>query len=280
LTKKPNPYVGEILDAAFSNAGAVVVVLSGDDEARVREAFATSDDDSAERVLQPQARPNVIFECGTAMGRHPNRTVVVQIGAVRSFTDLDGVHILRLVDDAASRKEFASRLETAGCPVDTSGSDFLTAGDIRGALDLADRRSLMPPDTAPAAPPWLAVVAEVGAASAFWHLGKQGDQPAMQFVANFWVTNLTDQPVRIVRARVDNMKRERLAEAPLLVKDPSNTHGEYSRCELPANCSVEATFCAFADTVHATIGQDFGASVVFVDARERTHQVHVVFKNM
>jgi hypothetical protein len=37
MTGKGSPYIGEVLDAAFSNAQAVVVVLTGDDFARLRD---------------------------------------------------------------------------------------------------------------------------------------------------------------------------------------------------------------------------------------------------
>jgi predicted nucleotide-binding protein len=149
LTRKPNPYVGEILDAAFGHAEVVVVVLTGDDQARVREAFIDAQDESSESQWQYQPRPNVIFECGIALGRDARRTVVVQIGPAKRFTDLDGVHILRLADTSESRKEFAERLVTAGAPADTSGTDFLSAGNLKGALDLASQAISAPTTSSP-----------------------------------------------------------------------------------------------------------------------------------
>ena len=38
-TGKASPYIGEILDAAFSRAHAIVVLFTPDDEARLREPF-------------------------------------------------------------------------------------------------------------------------------------------------------------------------------------------------------------------------------------------------
>ncbi len=53
LTKKANPFIGEILDAAFSNAQAVLVLLTPDDEARLRQDFHGSNDPIYEREFTP-----------------------------------------------------------------------------------------------------------------------------------------------------------------------------------------------------------------------------------
>src|SRR5439155_26158937 len=72
LAGKPSPYVGEILDAAFREAVAVVVLLSPDDEAKLKGQFLKSNDPGHEKRLTGQARANVLFEAGMAMGRNPN----------------------------------------------------------------------------------------------------------------------------------------------------------------------------------------------------------------
>ena len=131
LTKKGSPYVGEILDAAFREAAAVVVLLTPDDEARLKPAFVSSKDTSHERRLTGQARPNVLFEAGMAFGKDSNSTVLVQLGDTRPFSDVGGRHVLHLSNNAASRQEFVTKLANAGCNVDTTGTDWLSAGDFR-----------------------------------------------------------------------------------------------------------------------------------------------------
>lgn len=131
LTRKGSPYVGEVLDAAFREAAAIVVLLTPDDDARLRESFITARDPRYERELTGQARPNVLFEAGMAFGRNPNSTVLVQLGETRPFSDVAGRHVLYLSNDLTSRLEFATKLANAGCNVDTSGSDWLVAGDFR-----------------------------------------------------------------------------------------------------------------------------------------------------
>jgi predicted nucleotide-binding protein len=131
LTKKGSPYVGEVLDAAFREAAAIIVLLTPDDDARLRAAFLTTRDSKHERELTGQARANVLFEAGMAFGRNPNSTVLVQLGDIRPFSDVGGRHVLYLSDSPTSRQEFVTKLANAGCNVDTSGTDWLSAGDFQ-----------------------------------------------------------------------------------------------------------------------------------------------------
>jgi predicted nucleotide-binding protein len=130
LTRKPNPYVGEILDAAFRGAAAVIVLLSPDDEAKLKDKFLKNNDAAYEKKLTGQARPNVLFEAGMAMGRNPDSTVLVQVGDIRPFSDIGGRHVVHLSNSAATRSEFATKLANAGCNVDTLGTDWLSEGDF------------------------------------------------------------------------------------------------------------------------------------------------------
>jgi predicted nucleotide-binding protein len=120
-----SPDIGTILERAFTDAVAVVVLLTPDDEARLRQEHVKSNDPSYEKNLTGQARPNVLFEAGMAFGRNPNSTVLVQLGDLRPFSDVAGKHISRLGNDAKSRTEVANKLANAGCNVNTSGSDWL-----------------------------------------------------------------------------------------------------------------------------------------------------------
>ena len=130
LTRKPNPYVGEILDAAFREAAAVVVLLSPDDEAKLKAEFVKQNDASYEKQLTGQARANVLFEAGMAMGRNPDSTVLVQVGDIRPFSDIGGRHVVHLSNSAETRSEFATKLANAGCNVNISGTDWLSEGDF------------------------------------------------------------------------------------------------------------------------------------------------------
>ena len=130
LAKKGSPYVGEVLTAAFERAAAVVVALTPDDEGRLKRKYWKADDPAYERALSGQARQNVIFEAGRAFGSHPKETIIVELGKTRPFTDTGGIHAIRLSNAAEARRDLAQRLETAGCEVDTTGTDWFTAGDF------------------------------------------------------------------------------------------------------------------------------------------------------
>ena len=133
-TGKASPYIGEILDAAFSRAHAVIVLFTPDDEARLREPFRAENDPPHETQLTGQARPNVLFEAGMAMARDQDRTVLVELGNLRPFSDVAGRHAIRLDNTSQRRQDLAQRLRAAGCPVSLQGTDWHTAGDFEAAL--------------------------------------------------------------------------------------------------------------------------------------------------
>lgn len=130
-TGKASPYIGEVLDKAFNMAQAIIVVMTPDDEGRLVEKFRSSGDPSYEKELTPQSRLNVIFEAGIAMGRNQDRTVIVEFGRLRPFSDIGGRHVIRMDDSGPRRQELAQRLQTAGCKVDLTGTDWHTCGNFK-----------------------------------------------------------------------------------------------------------------------------------------------------
>jgi hypothetical protein len=145
------PYIGEVLNVALKAAQAVLVLLTPDDVAYLRPDYAGEHDDD-EKTPCGQARPNVLFEAGMAMGHDSGRTVLVQLGKLRAFSDVAGRHILRLTGSVSSRQQLAQRMAKAGCAVDISGTEWHTAGEFAipqpvSASDLA----LAPGHSAPEA---------------------------------------------------------------------------------------------------------------------------------
>ena len=129
-TGKAAPYIGEILDSAFEQAQAIIVLLTPDDEVRLSKALWSDDESDVEKSTRLQARPNVLFEAGMAFGRSPDRTLLVQIGPVKQFSDIAGRHVVRLTNLPDRRIDVANRLRTAGCSVSLEGKDWLHAGDF------------------------------------------------------------------------------------------------------------------------------------------------------
>lgn len=138
-TGEASPYVGEVLTAGFPMAQAVIVLLTPDDVARLQTTFQHSRDPAHETELTPQARPNVLFEAGMAFMSHPKRTVLVEVGQLRPFSDVAGRHTVRLDDSVEARRSLIARLQTAGCPVSLDDGRWKSAGDFSAALALANR---------------------------------------------------------------------------------------------------------------------------------------------
>jgi predicted nucleotide-binding protein len=154
MTGAASPYMGSVLDTAFSNAQAAVVLLTGDDVARLGQQFVETHDPADDKQLTPQARPNVLFEMGMAFGKYPARTVIVQFGHTRPFSDVAGRNTIHFRDNPQSRKKLSDRLTTAKCLVRTDGrTDWLTAGDFSSAFEAPihaptfDPLALEPPTT-------------------------------------------------------------------------------------------------------------------------------------
>jgi len=119
-----------ILRHSEEKAYIIPVLLTGDDEARLREQYFSKDDPDAEKVLMPQPRQNVLFEAGMAFGLQRNRTVLVELGTLRGFSDASGRYAIRLDNTSAKRNELAQRLKSIGCDVHLEGNDWLFAGNF------------------------------------------------------------------------------------------------------------------------------------------------------
>jgi len=137
-TGKATPSIDEILDAAFDQAQAILVLLTGDDLVRLGSVY--SENEEAEVSLSPQPRPNVLFEAGMAFGRKSKRTLLVQLGDIRPFSDIAGKHIVHLDNTVEKRQNLLSRLRIAGCNVDvTHKTDWLKTGDFNACVFWPDK---------------------------------------------------------------------------------------------------------------------------------------------
>ena len=125
--KGANPYIGQILQSAMDKVQAVVVLFSPDEMAYLKEQFWGADDKHGDGKPAGQARPNVLFEAGLALGAYSDKTVIVQVGKVRPFSDIAGKHLIKLSEDRG-RNDLANRLKDIGCDVNRVGNDWMTAG--------------------------------------------------------------------------------------------------------------------------------------------------------
>ncbi len=133
-TESASPYIGQILDVAFERANAAISLMTPDDNAVLKEWLQREDDPQIEKALTGQARPNVLFETGMAMARFQEKTIIVEVGDPKRFSDIAGRHTIRLSDTVSCRESLVQRLETAGCPVDRNRPDWQLAGDFKAAI--------------------------------------------------------------------------------------------------------------------------------------------------
>jgi hypothetical protein len=127
LTGQASPTTLDIVSAGIAAAQCVIVLLTGDDLARMDERFGTE-------TLCPQPRPNVLFEAGWALATAGQaRTVIVRFGSLRGLSDIDGLNYLILNNKPETRKALVKRLKSAGCVPAEDGTDYLspsTGGDF------------------------------------------------------------------------------------------------------------------------------------------------------
>jgi predicted nucleotide-binding protein with TIR-like domain/histidine-specific SAM-dependent methyltransferase len=129
MTGQAAPNTLDVVKAGLESAKCAVVLLTGDDVAKLRPEFE-------EESFQFQPRANVLFEAGWAFAKGGHeRTVLVAFQKLRPFSDLTGINVLELNDSAVARKHFVERLRAAGCKPDDSGSDYLRP-EVTGSFDL------------------------------------------------------------------------------------------------------------------------------------------------
>jgi predicted nucleotide-binding protein len=142
-TGEGSPHNLEAVRAAMDIAQAVVVVLTAEDRAGLLPELAPGGDDDDE-LLRGQPRQNVILEAGLAMGVDRSRVILVELGEIRRASDFDGLNVVRLTNQVASRHALRNRLRTAGCTIAEQAADWTrpeVAGDFETAvIAVAPRR--------------------------------------------------------------------------------------------------------------------------------------------
>jgi Predicted nucleotide-binding protein containing TIR-like domain/Effector-associated domain 1 len=118
-TGMPHPDAPEVLRAAARHVTAIVVLLTGDDESKLRREFCADHERAVEGVPLPQARSGVLVRAAMARALYPTTTVLVQYGRLRPVADLPLP--VMLDDSAESFHVFARTLAAAGCAGASAG---------------------------------------------------------------------------------------------------------------------------------------------------------------
>jgi predicted nucleotide-binding protein len=124
------PFLSEAVLTGLDLAPAVVVLMTPEDVVHLHPELHEPNEKEAETRAALQARPNVLLELGMALVAKPAGTLVLLIGKHRPVTDLGGLNFISIADTPDCRRKIAARLKQAGCLVDDSGNDWLTAGDF------------------------------------------------------------------------------------------------------------------------------------------------------
>ncbi len=128
-TGEGSPFADRIIDAAFKHAQAVIVLFTGDDRVRLRSTLRKRREGAHENAfIQP--RQDQIFEAGYAFGHSPERTILVQVGQMQLFSDIDGRYIPNFTGKEHERIDLINRLKGAGCIVNDNGDAWRSAGNF------------------------------------------------------------------------------------------------------------------------------------------------------
>lgn len=122
-TGHPDAYIHEAIKKSMDDAGAVVVIMAPEEKATLLEEFRS---DPGDGKTYRQSRPNVIFEAGLALGLKEEKTLILQFGESRIFTDILGKHILKYVgknQDIKFKNDLLHKLQIAGCSC-SAGNDY------------------------------------------------------------------------------------------------------------------------------------------------------------
>jgi predicted nucleotide-binding protein len=128
-----NPIIGNVIDNAMKKAQGILVLLSPDEDAKLKGKFCGAKDRKYSlHKLDGQPRPNVILEAGMALGAHSDKTILVQVGDMREISDIAGKHLVHLSNTAQSRKTLAMRLkDKLKFKVNIDGDLWLKVGNFK-----------------------------------------------------------------------------------------------------------------------------------------------------
>ncbi len=149
--KPQDSFSGDVLDphkalqAAINTSCAIVILLTGEDEAQRR--YILNDDSEDQAKLQhrwyiidddgdeewwpsPQPRLNVLFGAGVAFATRPRNTILVKRGHLKPCSYFAGRRCVELGDTLERRYAFIEMLRSVGCAVDLSSNEWIDVGDF------------------------------------------------------------------------------------------------------------------------------------------------------
>jgi len=115
------PFLGDVLSLAPAQTQAALVLLTPDDVVALHPALHRPHEPYYETHETCQPRPNVLIELGMVLMAYPERTVIVQAGAIRPIADIAGRNVIEFDGSEGAVWKIAERLKVAGCAVSVDG---------------------------------------------------------------------------------------------------------------------------------------------------------------
>ncbi|GGS66607.1 TIR domain-containing protein [Streptomyces cinerochromogenes] len=130
-TGKTAPFLGEVVAKAPDQAQAALVLLTPDDLVQLHPELRGPTEPPYETEPTGQPRPNVLIELGMVLMAYPERTLMVEVGALRPIADIAGRNVIKFDGSETALRKIAQRLRLAGCTVDDTRSDWLQTWPYR-----------------------------------------------------------------------------------------------------------------------------------------------------
>jgi hypothetical protein len=128
------PFVADIVIRGIRDAAVVIALFTPEEHATFYDPVTAEYRGTAAGEARWQARPNVIFEAGVALGVARKRTILATLGSdVQLFSDVSGVHFVSLAG-ADGKQMLRDRIEQVlGAPLEVDGN-WESAADFRRIL--------------------------------------------------------------------------------------------------------------------------------------------------
>ncbi|MER6024732.1 TIR domain-containing protein [Streptomyces sp. NPDC001851] len=123
-TGKTAPFLGEVVAKAPEQAQAALVLLTPDDIVQLHPELRGSNEPPYETEPTGQPRPNVLIELGMVLMAYPERTLMVEVGELRTIADIAGRNVIRFDGSEAALSKIVQRLRMAGCTIDDTRSEW------------------------------------------------------------------------------------------------------------------------------------------------------------
>jgi hypothetical protein len=131
----PNPFIGDVVFEGIKQADLIIALFTPDEQTALYAPETGDYQGESQHESRWQARPNVIFEAGVALGIRAKDTILVSLGAdVSLFSDVAGRHILDLTKEDAIEDLMRRIQRVLPNMPPPKGSWRRRAGDFQGCL--------------------------------------------------------------------------------------------------------------------------------------------------